>query len=83
MKTFLYHGEQDRESTQKLYYNSHIFVSSTQSETQGVVFLEAIASGLPIIKLHSKTVEGVTKQQQECNTCSNECSFQKSLPKRL
>ncbi len=59
-KNVIYHGKQDRKSTQDFYYNSHIFVSSTKSEAQGVIFLEAIASGIPIVKLHSEAVEGVT-----------------------
>lgn len=41
---------------QELYTNSSVFVLHTQEESQGIVFCEAMAAGLPII---STTVGGV------------------------
>lgn len=42
-------GPLDREQARHYYQQAHAFVLPSQHETLGVVFLEAIACGLPII----------------------------------
>ncbi len=41
------------------YHVSHLFVSASLSETQGLTFIEAMASNVPVLARYDKNLEGV------------------------
>lgn len=43
----------------KVYKGADLFVFASQTETQGMVILEAFASGLPVVALEDETFDGV------------------------
>lgn len=46
-----------------LYYQiGDVFVSASQSETQGLTYIEALASGLPVVAKADRCLEGVIQQ---------------------
>lgn len=55
------HGKLGLDSLMPLYEEADVFVNSSKMEAQSLVLMEAIASGLPIVRLHGKDTEGVTK----------------------
>mgnify|MGYP001431581273 FL=1 len=56
----VYHGKLGLENLLPLYDESHVFVNSSKMEAQSLVLMEAIASGLPIVRLFGRETEGVT-----------------------
>lgn len=49
------------EETTAYYRAGDFFVSASQSETQGITYLEALSSGLPVICRKDSCVEGIVK----------------------
>ena len=49
----------DQKYIQKVYPDADIFVFSSQTETQGLVIIEAFASGLPVVAVKDAAFEGV------------------------
>ena len=52
------------EETTAYYRAGDMFVSSSQSETQGITYLEALSSGLPVICRKDPCVEGIVKRNE-------------------
>lgn len=55
-----------------IYYSSRLFVFTSKTETQGLVLLEAMAAGLPIVAIRAGGVEDMI--DHECNglLCSDD-----------
>jgi len=54
-----YHGAiHDKEELQKVYLSNHIFAMPSHSETFGLVYLEALSQGLPILCSKNQGVDG-------------------------
>jgi glycosyltransferase involved in cell wall biosynthesis len=54
-------GRLEGEKLEKAYQNADIFISTTRQETFGAVYIEAMASGLPIITSNVPGVRNVIK----------------------
>lgn len=48
-KNVIFTGAVDPQQVQKYYQMAHVFVSASTSETQGLVYIEAAANGLPLV----------------------------------
>lgn len=53
----------DTTEMNKAYVDAEIFVFASQTETQGMVILEALASGLPIVAVKDAVYDGVIKDK--------------------
>jgi 1,2-diacylglycerol 3-alpha-glucosyltransferase len=51
-------GEQPWDDIPVFYKLGHIFISASQSETQGLTFIEALASGLPVVAKADRCLDG-------------------------
>lgn len=56
----IYYGKVNHNNISKIYDMAHIFVDSSLMEAQSLVLLEAIASGIPIIRINNENTLGVT-----------------------
>jgi glycosyltransferase involved in cell wall biosynthesis len=54
------HGKLDLHEVLPLYEKAHLFVDSSLMEAQSLVLLEAMAVGLPIIRIYNQDTAGVT-----------------------
>ncbi|MCI9094526.1 MAG: glycosyltransferase [Coprobacillus sp.] len=52
-------GAKKKEEVPSYYHVSDIFVSASITETQGLTFIEAMASGVPVLARYDKNLEGV------------------------
>lgn len=52
-------GPKESQLVPSYYHASHLFVSASITETQGLTFIEAMASGIPVLARHDKNLEGV------------------------
>lgn len=52
-------GPKDSELVPSYYHVSHVFVSASITETQGLTYIEAMASGIPVLARYDKNLEGV------------------------
>jgi len=56
---FVYHGKiYDKKELEKIYKNSHIFAMPSQHETFGLVYVEAMLQGLPILYTAKEGIDG-------------------------
>lgn len=55
------HVEVTEEQLKQLYKDSHIFVLHTEEESQGIVFAEAMATGMPVVATNAGGVPYVVK----------------------
>jgi 1,2-diacylglycerol 3-alpha-glucosyltransferase len=55
----IFAGERPWDEIGKYYQIGDVFVSASQSETQGLTYIEALASGLPVVAKADKCLEGV------------------------
>jgi L-malate glycosyltransferase len=54
-----YHGRiHDQEKLKSIYNSSHIFVMPSKTETFGVVYIEALSQGLPVIYTEGQGIDG-------------------------
>ena len=54
-----YHGRiHDQEKLKSIYNSSHIFVMPSRTETFGVVYIEALSQGLPVIYTEGQGIDG-------------------------
>ena len=61
LKNVIFHGKKTGKSLIKIYQNSDIFISATDLESFGLTYLEAMASGLPIITTNLPAIRNVVK----------------------
>lgn len=57
-------GAKESQFVPSYYHVSHVFVSASMTETQGLTFIEAMASGIPAIARYDKNLEGVIQHGQ-------------------
>ena len=55
----IFTGPQESSYVPSYYHVSHLFVSASITETQGLTFIEAMASGIPVIARYDKNLDGV------------------------
>jgi 1,2-diacylglycerol 3-alpha-glucosyltransferase len=59
---FIFTGAQPWDSIGLFYQLGDVFVSASKSETQGLTYIEAMASGLPIVARQDKCLEDILEQ---------------------
>lgn len=52
-------GPKEADLVPSYYHVSDLFVSASITETQGLTFIEAMASGIPALARYDKNLEGV------------------------
>ena len=67
------------EEVYKYYHLGDIFVSASQSETQGLTYIEALACGLPLLCFKDECLEQVLKQGWNGYFFENEVDFAQNL----
>lgn len=60
-KRIYFAGAFSQDDIAKVYNDGYVFVFASDSETQGMVILESIASGLPVVAVSDKALIGVIK----------------------
>lgn len=59
---FVFTGSQPWDTIGLFYQLGDVFVSASQSETQGLTYIEAMASGLPVVAKKDKCLEDILEQ---------------------
>ncbi len=62
-KKIYFTGMIDPKEVYKYYKISDIFVSTSQSETQGLTYIEALANGLPLLCKYDDCLDGILKPE--------------------
>lgn len=57
----VFFGKVNHQDIAKVYADADIFVFASRTETQGMVLLEALASGLPVVTVNDEAFENVIK----------------------
>ncbi len=65
------------------YQMADVFVSASTSETQGLTYIEALASGLPVVAREDECLDGVITQGENGFTYRTEETFLSSLEEVL
>lgn len=76
MERLIFAGMAAPDKVQEYYKAGDIFVSASTSETQGLTYMEAMASGLPILCRYDKCLDNVVVQGRNGYTYSNKEEFQ-------
>jgi len=76
---FQYTGKVDREVLLSLYQHSDYFLSASKHESFGIVYLEAMASGLPVISQYDERRSEIVGNAGYLLDCSDTTSFAKIL----
>jgi 1,2-diacylglycerol 3-alpha-glucosyltransferase len=61
-KQFVFTGAQPWDRIGLFYQLGDVFVSASKSETQGLTYIEAMASGLPVVAKEDKCLEDILEQ---------------------
>ena len=61
LKNVIFYGRKTGKDLVKMYQNADIFISTTNQESFGITYLEAMASGLPIITTDLPAVRNIIK----------------------
>lgn len=62
-KNVYFTGLIDSEKMNKVYADAEIFVFASTTETQGMVVLEALSSGLPVVAVNDEVYNGIVKDK--------------------
>lgn len=65
------------------YQIAQVFVSASNSETQGLTFIEAMAAGLPVVAKQDRCLEGILKPGENGFFFQNETQFEAGLDEIL
>ena len=57
----IFTGAKEPQEVPSFYHASSLFVSASTTETQGLTYIEAMASGLPVLARYDKNLEDVIK----------------------
>ncbi len=68
---FIFTGAQPWDSIGMFYQLGDVFVSASKSETQGLTYIEAMASGLPVVARKDKCLEDILDEGKNGYTFSN------------
>ena len=75
----IFTGMVDRDKVHNYYQLGDVFVSASNSETQGLTYVEAMANSLPLLCKYDVCLEGVVKQGENGYFFEDEESFIKNL----
>lgn len=68
---FVFTGSQPWDTIGLFYQLGDVFVSASRSETQGLTYIEAMASGLPVVARKDKCLEDILEQGKNGYTFTN------------
>ncbi len=68
---FIFTGSQPWDTIGLFYQMGDVFVSASKSETQGLTYIEAMASGLPVVARQDKCLEDILEQGENGYTFTN------------
>lgn len=68
-------GEKPWDDIGRYYQLGDVFVSASQSETQGLTYIEALAAGLPVVAKKDPCLEGVVRDGINGYTFNNHAEF--------
>ncbi len=71
MDRFIFMGSQPWDSIGLFYQLGDVFVSASRSETQGLTYIEAMASGLPVVARKDKCLDDILVQGWNGYTFTN------------
>tara|TARA_R110002167_G_scaffold107717_1_gene275334 strand:- start:248 stop:1372 length:1125 start_codon:yes stop_codon:yes gene_type:complete len=62
----------DKETLKQIYRENHIFAMPSKGETFGLVYIESLSQGLPVLYLRDEGIDGVFKYKigEKCNVHS-------------
>jgi len=75
----IFAGAKPWHSIMSYYHIGDVFVSASQSETQGITYIEALASGLPIVVKSDPCLEGVVIEGVNGYTFNKKDEFVKTI----
>lgn len=75
----IFAGEKPWDSIGMYYQIGDVFVSASQSETQGITYIEALASGLPVVAKADPCLDGVVQNDVNGYTYHNKEEFLQAL----
>lgn len=78
-KKIIFAGEKPWNDIGMYYQIGDIFVSSSQSETQGLTYIEALASGLPVVARADECLKGVLEDDVNGYVFHNQDDFVRYL----
>lgn len=81
--SILFLGEKPYDEVGKYYQIGDVFVSASNSETQGLTFIEAMASSLPVIAKEDRCLDGIMKEGENGFFFQNEKDFYQALDEIL
>ena len=72
-------GMLDKKEVSMCYRASDVFVSASRSETQGLTFIEAISSSLPMIAFRDTVLDGVAEDGKNGLICGSTEEMEKAI----
>ena len=72
-------GMVDPNEIYKYYQIGHIFITSSRSETQGLTYIEALASGVPVVCRRDQVVDGLIIEGKNGYTYTNVDQFKNAV----
>lgn len=79
----IFTGSKDWDSIGLYYRLGDVFVSASRSETQGLTYIEAMASGLPVVAREDKCLEDILEQGRNGYTFTDQEGFYHGLDQIL
>lgn len=76
-------GKMPPEAVPYFYRSADVFVNASSSETQGLTYIEAMATGLPVIARYDANLEGVIEDGENGFFFNNEDEFAQKVDKFL